>query len=132
MEKLILFVCVESACRSQMAKVIFNKLAPKGWKAISARTKPAKSINSKVVRVLKEVGIDINEQKSKQLTADMIKKANKIITMGCEADFCPMSPGKTEDWGIENPSGKSIEKFREIRDKIRDKVEDLIKEYKRK
>ncbi len=60
----------------------------------------------------------------------MIQEADRLITMGCEAGFCPAPFLKSEDWGIEDPSGKSIEKFREVRDKIRQKVEKLIEEMK--
>jgi len=61
----------------------------------------------------------------------MIKKADRVITMGCLAkDFCPVTfLPKTEDWGIEDPSGKPIEKFREVRDMIKCKVEEILSKY---
>jgi len=123
--KKVLFVCVENACRSQMAEAFFNKLASGKAIAMSAGTKPSNMVNSKAIEVMKEIGIDMDKQKPKLLTQEMIQKADKLITMGCEADFCPAPSLKTEDWNIEDPSGKSIEKFREVRDKIRQKVEKL-------
>ena len=48
-EKTILFVCVENAGRSQMAEGFFNKYAPKGYRAISAGTKPVSQINPGVI-----------------------------------------------------------------------------------
>ena len=129
MEK-VLFVCVENACRSQMAEAFFNKLASGKAIAMSAGTKPSNMVNSKAIEVMKEIGIGMDKQKPKLLTQEMIQKADKLITMGCEADFCPAPSLQTVDWGIEDPSGKSIEKFREVRDKIRQKVEKLIEEMK--
>jgi len=63
-EKSILFVCVENAGRSQMAEGFFNKYAPKGYRAISAGTKPVSQINPLAVEVMREVDIDIKTQKS--------------------------------------------------------------------
>jgi arsenate reductase (thioredoxin) len=57
-EKLILFVCVENAGRSQMAEGFFNqKYTPKGYRAISAGTRPTSQINPLAVQAMKEVGI---------------------------------------------------------------------------
>ncbi len=62
------------------------------------------------------------------LTADMVKEADKVVTMGCGANVCPVLPVETEEWQIEDPSEKSIEKFREIREEIKRRVERLITE----
>jgi arsenate reductase len=41
-ERTILFVCIENAGRSQMVEGFFNrKYAPRGYRAISAGTRPA-------------------------------------------------------------------------------------------
>jgi arsenate reductase (thioredoxin) len=84
-KKVILFVCVENGGRSQMAEGFFNqKYAPKGYRAISAGTRPASQINSLAVEVMKEVGIDIiRSQKPKIITEDMIKSSDKSVNMGC-------------------------------------------------
>jgi protein-tyrosine-phosphatase len=111
-----------------MAEAFFNKLAPKGWLAVSAGAKPAESIDPKSIKVMREVGIDINGQKPRLLTEDMIEKASKIVSMGCGGDICPAAFRETENWGIEDPSGKPIEKFRGVRDIIKEKVEHLVKE----
>jgi arsenate reductase len=124
----VLFVCVENACRSQMAEAFFNKLASGKAIAMSAGTKPSNRVNSKAIKIMKEIGVDMDKQKPKLLTQEMIENVDKLITMSCGADFCPAPYLKTEDWKVEDPSGKSIEKFREVRDKIRQKVEKLIEE----
>ena len=128
-EKTILFVCVENAGRSQMAEGFFNKHAPRGYRAISAGTQPAGKINPLAVLAMKEIGIDITEQKSKMITDDMIRNSAKAINMGCmDRTECPLlflnSP---IDWDIEDPKGKAMEKVREIRDEIEKRVRDLAK-----
>ena len=126
-----MFVCVENACRSQMAEAFLNKLSSGRIKALSAGVKPAKEVNSDAVKVMKEIGIDVSEQRPKMLTREMIEEADKVITMGCGADVCPVPPVESEDWGIEDPSGKPIEKFREVRDEINKRVEKLIREMEK-
>lgn len=71
--KTILFVCVENAGRSQMAEGFFNKYAPPGYHAVSAGTKPAGRINPFVVQAMNDIGIDINNQKSKIIADEMIR-----------------------------------------------------------
>jgi arsenate reductase (thioredoxin) len=127
-EKTILFVCVENAGRSQMAEGFFNqKYAPKGYRAVSAGTRPSSQINPLAVEVMKEAGIDISSQKSKIITEDMIKSSEKSVNMGCmDKSECPtLFLNNVIDWGIEDPKGKPIEKVREIRDEIDKRVRDI-------
>jgi arsenate reductase len=129
-KKRVLFVCVHNAGRSQMAEAFFNHLAGNKAAGFSAGTQPATEINPAVVQVMREAGIDISSQKPKMLTLKMMENANRVITMGCSTEgVCPASIVPTEDWGIEDPEGKPIEKVRQIRVTIRNKVAALIKEY---
>jgi protein-tyrosine-phosphatase len=126
-KKTILFICVENAGRSQMAEGFFRKYAPEEFVPSSAGTKPISEINPLAIQVMNEVGIDISNQKSKDLTKDMIRNSDKIINMGCmEKSFCPTSfIPKVVEWGIEDPKGKPIEIVRVIRDEIEGRVKDL-------
>lgn len=105
-----------------------NALASKGIEARSAGTEPAERVNPHAVTVMKEVGIDISRHAPKLLTDEMLKAADRIITMGCLAkDVCPVVfLPKTEDWGIEDPVGQPLGKFREVRDRIRERVQGLL------
>lgn len=127
-ENTILFVCVENAGRSQMAEGFFNKFASEGYKAISAGTKPVSQISPVAVDVMREVGIDISNQKSKDITEDMMRNSTKIVNMGCmEKGACPtLLLHNVVDWKTEDPKGKSIEKTREIRDQIEQRVMELV------
>jgi arsenate reductase (thioredoxin) len=126
--KSILFVCIENAGRSQMAEGFLNKYAPIGYEAISAGTKPVSEINPFAVEVMKEVGIDISNQKSKELTEDMIRNSTTIVNMGCmQKESCPiLFLHNLLDWNIEDPKDKPIEKVRDIRDEIDQRVKQLV------
>ena len=128
--KTILFVCVENAARSQMAEGFFKKYAPDGFKSLSAGTKPVSQINPMVVEAMKEVGIDISKQKSKELTDKMIGDSYNVVNMGCmDKNFCPtIWIPKVIEWNLEDPKGKSIEKVREIRDEIEKMVKEIVAE----
>jgi arsenate reductase (thioredoxin) len=133
-DKVILFVCVENAGRSQIAEAFFNhKYAPEGYQAISAGTRPASQVNPLAVRVMEEVGVDISNQKSKIITEDMIKSSAKSVNMGCiESAECPnLFINNVIDSGIEDPQGKSIEKVREIRDEIDIRVREIAQSLQR-
>jgi len=131
-EKTILFVCVENAGRSQMAEGFFTKYAPDGYKAISAGTKPVSEINPVAIEVMKEVGIDISKQKSKDIAEDMMRNSYKTVNMGCiDKESCPtLFLPNVLDWKLEDPKGKSIDKVREIRDEIDQRVKELVSSIK--
>ena len=74
----ILFVCVHNAGRSQMAEGSFNQLAEGRARAISAGTDPADSIDPTVAGAMREVGIDISDQRPKVLTPRMIGQADTL------------------------------------------------------
>ncbi|MGE5782697.1 MAG: arsenate reductase ArsC [Nitrososphaerales archaeon] len=126
--KTILFVCIENAGRSQMAEGFFKKYAPSGFKTMSAGTKPAYQLNPIVVEVMKEVGIDISKQKSKELTDEMIRDSYKVVNMGCmDKNFCPtIFVPKVIEWNLEDPKWKSITEVREIRDEIEKRIKEFV------
>ena len=123
----VLFICIHNTGRSQMAQAFFNKLSKGRYKALSAGSRPSEEVNPVVVEAMREVGIDISENKPKKLDVSMIREADIAITMGC-GDACPVVPNELRDWELEDPSGKPIEAVRPIRDEIRTKVDFLIKE----
>jgi arsenate reductase (thioredoxin) len=128
--KTVLFVCVHNAGRSQMAEGFFRKYAPKGYATLSAGTKPVPEINSLAIQVMKELGIDISNQRSKDLTEDMLRNATTVVNMGCmDNNFCPtVYIPRVIDWGLEDPKDKPLEKVREIRDEIERRVKQLAAE----
>ena len=129
--KLVIFACVHNAGRSQMAAAWFNALADGDEaQAVSAGTDPGERVHPEVLSAMSEVGIDLSGARPKLLTAEMVAEASHLITMGC-GDACPVAPPSVvrDDWPLEDPKGKPIERVREIREDIRARVEKLVTEH---
>ena len=124
----VLFVCVHNAGRSQMAAGYLRHLAGERVRVLSAGSAPADSLNPAAVAVMAEEGIDIASEAPQLLSVDSVKASDVVITMGC-GDACPVFPGKRyEDWELEDPAGKDLDRVREIRDDIRGRIEVLLDE----
>lgn len=131
--KKVLFVCVHNSGRSQMAEAFFNHYSRGEALATSAGTEPAVAVDPGVVEVMREVGIDISNKMPKKLTPEMLDGVDRVVTMGCGVEgVCPASFISTEDWGLEDPSGKPLERVREIRDEIEKRVRILLSELLRR
>lgn len=127
--KRVLFVCVHNAGRSQMAEAFFNRMAMGEAVATSAGTQPVPQVNPIVAQVMLDAGMDIRGRKPKLLTEDMLEGADRVITMGCGVEqACPASLVPTEDWEMEDPEGKPVERVRQIRDEIKARVKALVAE----
>jgi protein-tyrosine-phosphatase len=94
----------------------------------SGGSEPADRLNKAVVAAMAEIGIDITEASPKRWSDDELRSADVVVTMGC-GDECPFYPGKRYvDWELPDPSGKSLEEVRPIRDEIEKLVRDLLGE----
>ena len=125
--KTVLFACVHNAGRSQMAAAWFNALAnPQVACAVSAGTEPGARVHPEVLEAMKEVGIDLSKVQPTLLTHELAASSNLLVTMGC-GEKCPVVPGlRRDDWPLEDPKGKPVERVREIRDDVRARIEALI------
>ncbi len=123
----VIFACRHNAGRSQMAAAFFEQLAdPAQATAQSAGTTPAQNVHPEVVAVMREVGIDLSAARPKPLTTEMGSGARLLVTMGC-GEECPYIPdAEVQDWSLEDPKGKPVERVREIRDEIRTRVASLL------
>ena len=128
--KKILFVCVENAGRSQMAEGFLRKYAPH-LDVSSAGTKPKFQLIPKVVDAMKEIGIDISDQKPKEISHEMLSQSI-TVNMGCmDKESCPaLFVDDVIDWNISDPKEKSLEDVRKIRDEIKFQVMTLIESFK--
>ena len=123
--KRVLFVCIENSCRSQMAEAFARIHGGPDVEAFSAGSQPSGVVNAKAIASMRDVGYDLSTHKSRGLDEVPSGPYDAVVTMGC-GDACPALPGKrSEDWAIEDPSGKPIEPVRRIRDSLRSKVEEL-------
>jgi arsenate reductase len=125
----VIFACIHNAGRSQMAAAFFNQLAdPSRARAVSAGTRPGDHVHPEVLAAMREVGIDLSNMSPQKLTAELAAGAGHLVTMGC-GEECPFVPGlKVQDWPLEDPKGKPVERVREIRDDVSRRVMAMIEE----
>ena len=130
MKKKVAFICVHNSCRSQMAEALGKIYGGDVFESYSAGTETKPQINQDAVRIIKDLyKVDMNEtQKSKLLNE--IPTVDIVIKMGCNV-VCPYLPAKhIEDWGLEDPTGKSDEEFIKIAKTIEIKVKELAERIK--
>ena len=110
-KKKIAFICVHNSCRSQIAEALGKHLASDVFESYSAGTEIKSSINQDAVRIMKEMyGIDMEQTQYSKLISD-IPKPDIAISMGCNVG-CPFIGRAFDDnWGIEDPTGKSDDEF---------------------
>ena len=128
--KKVAFICVHNSCRSQIAEALGKHLASDVFESYSAGTETKPRINQDAVRLMKaKYGIDMEREQYSKLLSD-IPPVDVVVTMGCNVS-CPFLPCKLrEDWGLEDPTGKSDEFFLETINKIEQKVLELKERIK--
>lgn len=126
----VLFLCVHNAGRSQMAAGWMRHLAGDSVDVFSGGSEPAESVNKAAVAAMAEKGIDISDEIPQPWADEIVRAADVVVTMGC-GDACPVFPGKRYiDWEIEDPSGKTVDEVRPIRDELEGRVRTLMAELK--
>lgn len=124
----VLFVCVQNAGRSQIARALFELAAIGAHVSRSAGSNPAERVHPEVVDVMRELGVDVSDRVPRKLDRADAEWADVVVTMGC-GDACPFVPGKRYvDWQLDDPHGQPLERVREIRDEIDHRVGLLVAE----
>ena len=122
----VAFICVHNSCRSQIAEALGRHLAADVFESYSAGTELKAHINPDAVRLMKElyhIDMEAEGQHSKLLSD--IPPVDVVITMGCNVQ-CPFLPcSHREDWGLEDPTGKSDEAFLDTIGLIAQKILEL-------
>lgn len=127
-KKKVAFICVHNSCRSQIAEALGKHFASEVFQSYSAGTETKPQINQDAVRIMKELyGIDMEETQYSKLITD-IPKPDVAVSMGCNVS-CPFIGRPFDDnWGLEDPTGKSDEEFKIIIKEIEKKILQLKKE----
>ena len=124
----VLFVCVQNAGRSQIARALFDRAAGVAHASRSAGSNPAGQVHPEVVDVMRELDLDLYDRVPRKLDRADAEWADVVVTMGC-GDACPFVPGKRYvDWQLADPHGQPLERVREIRDEIDHRVGLLVAE----
>lgn len=118
----VAFVCVHNSCRSQIAEALGKHLASDVFESYSAGTETKPQINQDAVRLMKKkFEIDMEKEQYSKLLSE-IPNVDIVITMGCNVQ-CPNLPCRyREDWGLDDPSGKSDEDFDYVIGAIYEKI----------
>ncbi len=134
--KRVLFVCIHNSARSQMAEAFLQKVCREQFEVQSAGLEPG-TLNPLVVRVMKEVGIDISGNETRSV-GDILNRGESfdhVITVCDEAsaERCPVlpGPGHRHHWGFPDPSalkGSEEDRLPETR-RIRDQILSRIREW---
>ena len=114
----VAFIYVHNSCRSQIAEALGKALASDVFESYSAGTETKPQINQDAVRLMKELyGIDMEQTQYSKLISD-IPDPDIAISMGCNVG-CPFIGRPFDDnWGLEDPTGKSDEEFKKVIDEI--------------
>lgn len=127
-KKKVAFICVHNSCRSQIAEALGKHLASDIFESYSAGTEIKPQINQDAVRIMKETyGIDMeaNSQHSKLITD--IPDVDIAISMGCNVG-CPFIGRAFDDnWGLDDPTGKSDDDFKAVIQRIEENIFELKK-----
>ncbi len=124
------FICVHNSCRSQIAEALGKHFASDVFESYSAGTETKPQINQDAVKIMKEVyGIDMEQTQRSKLLED-IPPVDVVVTMGCNVN-CPYLPCKhREDWGLDDPTGKTDEEFKKVISTIETKIKELKEKVK--
>ena len=129
----VLFLCPHNALRSVIAAALFNQAAGDRAHAESAGTEPDERVNERTITVLREIGIDVADERPGQVSREQIARAERVVSLGCPlpADLGAAAAGKLEEWPMPDTTGKPIEAVREVREMIRGRVERVLEELPR-
>ncbi len=124
-KKKVAFICVHNSCRSQIAEALGKYLASDVFESYSAGTQTKPQINQDAVRIMKKMyGIDMEKNQYSKLISE-IPKPDIAISMGCNVG-CPFIGRSFDDnWGLDDPTGKSDEKFEIVIKEIERKIIEL-------
>lgn len=126
----VAFICVHNSCRSQIAEAIGKRMAADVFESYSGGTEVKDWINPDAVRLMKkQYGIDMESDQRPKLLEEL-PPVDIVITMGCNVT-CPYLPcSRREDWGLDDPTGKSDEAFLAVIRTIETKVNILAQSLK--
>ena len=134
----VMFLCTANSCRSQMAEGLARELGRGLVEPYSAGLMAA-GVHPRAVAVMKQIGIDISKQRSKEIDEGLLRKMDVVITLCANAEeTCPRTPLEVRrvHWPIRDPVGsvgteeEVMNKFRRARDEIRERIAGFIEEIR--
>lgn len=118
----VAFICVHNSCRSQIAEALGKKLAFDVFESYSAGSEKKMQINQDAVGIMKKLyGIDMEKTQYSKLVCD-IPTPDILISMGCNVECPYIGMPFDDDWGLDDPIGKSEEEYIKVIKEIEGKV----------
>ena len=118
----VAFICVHNSCRSQIAEALGKKLAFDVFESYSAGSEKKMQINQDAVGIMKKLyGIDMEKTQYSKLVCD-IPTPDILISMGCNVECPYIGMPFDDDWGLDDPTGKSEEDYIKVIKEIEGKV----------
>ena len=118
----VAFICVHNSCRSQIAEALEKKLAFDVFESYSAGSEKKMQINQDAVDIMKKLyGIDMEKTQYSKLVCD-IPTPDILISMGCNVECPYIGMPFDDDWGLDDPTGKSEEEYIKVIKEIEGKV----------
>jgi arsenate reductase len=130
----VLFVCIGNMCRSPMAEGFAHKYGRDVVDVYSAGTRATGRVSEDAIEIMRELKIDISKQVSNGLDAVPVGEMDIVVSMAPvhARSLVPHGfQGKTIDWKVEDPVGKSLPVFRRVRDRLNVLVKQLVDDVRR-
>lgn len=116
----VAFICVHNSCRSQIAEAFGRHLAADVFESFSAGNETKPQIDRDAVRLMKKLhGIDMEAEGQRSKLVGEIPSPDIAVSMGCNVGCPYIGKPFDENWGIEDPTGKSDDEFEKTIEKIR-------------
>jgi phosphate transport system protein len=129
----VLFLCVGNSARSQMAEGLARSLFPPEVRALSAGSAPAAAVHPQAIAALREIGIDIADQRPKHVSDVLLGEVDLVVTL-CAEEVCPTlaSTARREAWPLPDPAAAPGDEaavadgFRRTRAALQERLERLV------
>ena len=122
----VAFICVHNSCRSQIAEALGRHLAGEAFMSYSAGTETKPQINQDAVRLMKEIyGIDMEAEGQYSKLISEIPEVDIAISMGCNVGCPYIGRAFDDNWGLDDPTGKSDEEFKLVIRQIEKRIIEL-------
>lgn len=132
----VMFLCTGNSCQSQMAEGFLREYG-KGLFEVHSAGLMASRVHPRAVAVMKEIGIDISAQRSKEIDPELLQTIDIVVTLCSNAEeSCPWTPPQIKrlHWPVKDPVGavgteeEIMSEFRRARDEIKERLSKFIEE----
>jgi len=130
----VLFVCIGNMCRSPMAEGIARHAGVDLIEAFSAGTHPTGVVSEDAIEIMRELKIDISRAHSKSLLDVPVAEMDIVVSMSPRraSEIVPRGfRGRTIDWNVDDPVGRSLSTFRRVRDELNVLVKQLVEDVRK-